>query len=169
MSCAAASTSATKPDVIRSKSLLIRIPGTALAYLRKLVRISNVSGDVMASDDSAMALTASKIKLAGPLIGVSVMAHVGVKHPSPQVPSNVCHIHALLCNFRCRSEPEAPLEGQKSPPYGRCRLISRHRFDFTRSACASVTCKSRAVTVGHSHNYCRCMQGTCYLQASAWH
>jgi hypothetical protein len=41
--------------------LLIKIPGTALAYLRKLLRISNVSGDVTASDDSAMALTASRI------------------------------------------------------------------------------------------------------------
>src|SRR6266702_423231 len=61
MSCAAASTSAAKPEVMTSSSLLIRIPGTASAHLRKLRRISNVSGDVTASADSAMELTASVV------------------------------------------------------------------------------------------------------------
>ena len=45
----------------QSRSLLIRIPRTAAAYLRKLLRISNISGNVTASDDSAMALTATRI------------------------------------------------------------------------------------------------------------
>jgi len=59
-SCAAESTSAAKPDMMTSSSLLIRMPGTAApADLRKLLRTSNVSGDVTASEDSAMALTAS--------------------------------------------------------------------------------------------------------------
>lgn len=57
----AASTSAAKPDAITSSSLLIRMPGTARADLRKLRRTSNVSGEVTASEDSAMALTASVV------------------------------------------------------------------------------------------------------------
>lgn len=59
------------------------------------------------------------------------MADVVVKHPSPQVPSNERHVRALLCSFRCPLELHAPLEGQKSSPYGRCSQ-RRPRFDSKR-------------------------------------
>lgn len=59
------------------------------------------------------------------------MADVVVKHPSLRVPSNVCHVRALLCSFQCPLELHALLEGQKSSPYGRCNQ-PRHRFDSKR-------------------------------------